>query len=134
MNTEHPALTASKRSWSAVHRKAKEEWLALFADEAVIEDPVGPSPLDPEGKGHQGREAIRTFWETNIAPNKIKIEIEKSYAAGQEVAHLGKIITTLDNGTSIVVNGIFVYKINDEGKLLSLRAFWDFEKTMANLT
>lgn len=48
----NPARTASQRSYDAVGRKAKDEWLALFAEHAVVEDPVGPSFFDQEGKGH----------------------------------------------------------------------------------
>ena len=134
MSDEHPAIAASRRSWSAVHRKAKEEWLALFAEDAVVEDPVGPSPLDPEGQGHRGKEAINNFWDMNIAPNTVKLDIQKSYAAGQEAAHMGTIVTLLEDGSIVTVEGIFVYKVNQEGLLVSLRAFWDFEKAMANIT
>lgn len=134
MTDEHPALAASKRSWSAVHRKAKEDWLALFAEDAVIEDPVGPSPLDPEGQGHCGKDAIRAFWDMNVAPNTVKLTIEKSYAAGQEAAHMGSIVTTMEDGSIVTVEGIFVYKVNDDGKLVSLRAFWDFDQAMAGIT
>ena len=42
----HPARTASRRSMDAVSRGAKDEWLALFAEDAVIEDPVGVSMFD----------------------------------------------------------------------------------------
>jgi ketosteroid isomerase-like protein len=98
MTSEHPAMAASKASWSAVQRKAKREWLALFADDACIEDPIGVSPLDPEGKGQRGKEAIEKFWDANIAPNTIEIDMRHSYAAGNEVAHLGILTTTFPNG------------------------------------
>ena len=89
MTTEHPAMAASKASWSAVQRKAKQEWLALFAEDACIEDPIGVSPLDPEGKGQRGKEAIERFWDANIGPNTIEVDMKHSYAAGAEAAHLG---------------------------------------------
>ena len=65
------------RSMEIVQRKgenAKETWLALFADDAVIEDPIGPSPLDPEGRGHRGKEAIAAFWDLAIATVKLRFE------------------------------------------------------------
>jgi steroid delta-isomerase len=137
---EHPALVASKKSWSAVDRKAKEEWLALFADDAKVEDPVGPTLLDPEGKGHVGKEALSRFWDTNIGPNTIEFNFTQSYVAGQEVAHVGTLKTTFGQGSmfgegaSITVEGVFVYKVNDEGKLVSLRTFWEFDKALASIT
>jgi steroid delta-isomerase len=128
MTTEHPARTASKRSMGAVERKAKDEWLALFADDAIIEDPVGVSVLDPEGKGYLGKNEISAFWDRNIGPNTVRFDIHHSYAAGNEVANTGTITTTLQNGMKATVEGTFVYKINEAGKLVSLRAFWEVDK------
>ena len=54
----HPARDASLRSMQAVEAGDRSAWLALFAEDAVVEDPIGPSPFDPEGDGHRGREAI----------------------------------------------------------------------------
>jgi len=134
MANEHPARLASHRSMQAVREKTKQVWLDLFTDDAVIEDPVGVSPLDPEGKGHRGKAAIAAFWDANIAPNKIKLDIWHSYACGNEVANVGKITITMPNGMQAVTEGVFTYKVNAEGKLVSLRAFWEFEKTMASMS
>ena len=127
MTTEHPAMAASRASWSAVQRKAKQEWLALFAEDACIEDPIGVSPLDPEGKGHRGKQAIEKFWDTNIAPNTIEVDMKHSYAAGSEVAHFGVLTTISPKGSKAIVEGIFTYKLNEEGKLSSLRGYWVLE-------
>jgi ketosteroid isomerase-like protein len=121
-------MAASRASWSAVHRKAKQEWLALFAEDACIEDPIGVSPLDPEGRGQRGRQAIEKFWDTNVAPNKIEIDMRHSYAAGNEVAHLGTLTTTFPNGKKAIVEGIFTYEVNGEGKLVSLRGYWSLDE------
>lgn len=134
MAGEHPARLASQRSMQAVKAKTKEAWLDLFADDAVIEDPVGVSPLDPEGKGQVGKAAIGAFWDQNIALNQIEFDIRHSYACGNEVANVGAITTTLPNGMKAVAEGVFIYKVNAAGKVVSLRAFWEFEKTMAALT
>ena len=40
MSEDHPARAASKRSIAAVKAKRKDDWLALFAPDAVIEDAV----------------------------------------------------------------------------------------------
>ena len=36
---------------AAVAAGDRSAWLALFADNAVVEDPIGPSMFDPEGAG-----------------------------------------------------------------------------------
>jgi ketosteroid isomerase-like protein len=117
-------MIAARGSWSAVQRKAKEEWLALMADDVCIEDPIGVSPLDPIGKGHCGKQAVRAFWERTIAPNQIRIEVARSFCAGQESAHLMTLTMTNPNGASAVVTGIFSYRVNDAGKLVALRGWW----------
>lgn len=134
MSEEHPARLASQRSMQAVQAKTKAAWLELFADDAIIEDPVGTSPLDPDGKGHVGKAAIGAFWDQNIAANQIAFDIRHSYACGNEVANVGVITTTLPTGMRALAEGVFVYKVNAAGKLVSLRAFWEFEKMMASLS
>ena len=125
MNEEHPAMVAARASWSAVRRKNKEEWLALMADDIVIEDPIGVSPIDAVGKGHAGKEAVRAFFDQNIAPNTIEFDVSESFAAGLESAHRMALITTFPNGTKMIVNGIFTYRVNQDGKLVSLRGYWE---------
>lgn len=124
MSEEHPAMLAARGSWSAVQRKQKEEWLALMADDVCIEDPIGVSPLDPIGKGHCGKQAVRAFWERTIAPNRIRIDVARSFCAGLESAHLMTLTTTFPNGASAEVTGIFSYRVNEAGKLVALRGFW----------
>jgi len=131
---EHPARIASQRSMSCSERRSKEEWLSLFADDAIVEDPVGPSPLDQEGKGHRGKEAISTFFDRNIAPSGRKFEIKDSFACGQEVANVGTIHLSLPDGSEGRTDGVFLYKVNDEGKIVSLRAFWELNRTLATIT
>ena len=125
MSNEHPARAAARRSMDAVHQKNKEAWVANFADDAIIEDPIGSSPLDPDGRGHRGKDAIAAFWDKQIGPNRILFNIVESYAAGSEVANVGAITITMPNGVVTMVNGVFTYAVNDAGKLLSLRAYWE---------
>jgi steroid delta-isomerase len=117
------------RSRAAVHARDKDAWLALFADDAVVQDPIGPSPFDPEGKGHQGKAAISAFYDNVIGPSEaISFEITESYLCGDEVADVGIIRTTIAGGShQAVVRGVYTYRSNGAGKLAALRAFWEFE-------
>lgn len=126
------ALTARElgiRSRAAVHAKDREGWLTLFADDAVVADPIGPSPFDPDGQGHRGKDAIAAFYDTVIAPSEaITFEIEQSYLCGDEVADVGIIRTTLAGGRhQAIVRGVYTYRADDAGKLAALRAFWEFD-------
>ena len=68
---DSPAHLAGKRSREAAMARDKEAWLAVFADDAIVEDPIGPSHFDPEGKGHRGKEAIAEFCDMAIAPSEL---------------------------------------------------------------
>ena len=134
MTDQHPARAASKRSLAAVQSKARETWLDLFAEDAIIEDPIGVSPIDPTGDGHRGREAIGRFWDRQIAPVDIDFQVRESYACGDECANVGTIVITMANGMKARVDGVFVYRVNAAGKLVSMRAHWEFERMLASMT
>lgn len=126
----HPARVAARRSMTAVRAKSKDDWLAIFADDGWVEDPVGKSGFDPDGKGHHGREAIARFWDMSIAKtDSIEFLIDDSVACGSEVANIGRIRTTMA-GTVIDAEGVFIYRVNDSGAVLSLRAFWELDRAM----
>lgn len=124
-DSKHPARLAAWRSADAVARGDREAWLDNFAEDAVLEDPVGPSYLDPEGRGHRGREAIAKFWDTYIANARPMFSLTASYACGNECANVGSLTTQMANGAAGLINGVFVYRVDDAGKVLSLRTFWE---------
>jgi ketosteroid isomerase-like protein len=123
------ARELARRSQSAVHRKDREAWLGLFAPDAVVADPIGPSPLDPAGEGHRGPAAIAAFYDSVIAPNaQVSFEIERSYLCGDEVADVGTIRTTLPGGDHVVlVRGVYTYRTDGSGRIAALRAYWEFD-------
>src|SRR5580700_144366 len=89
-----------RRSRKAVLDHDREGWLALWAPDAVIQDPVGPSPFDPDGNGHHGPEGIAAFYDKVIGPNeRITFEISDSYDCGNDVADVGLIRTVHPGGT-----------------------------------
>ncbi|WP_306363738.1 nuclear transport factor 2 family protein [Nocardia sp. CC227C] len=131
--TEHPARVAGAASQAAVRARDKAAWVALFAADGIVEDPVGPSFFDPEGKGHRGAEAIAAFWDKAIAPTEqIEFHFEDSFACGREIAFTGKIRTYM-GGQVIDAEGVFTYKVDEDGKILALRAFWEQERAMATM-
>ena len=78
MSEQHPAKRVSLLSREYVHSHNKAGWLGLFSEDAIIEDPIGVSPIDEAGKGHRGVAAREAFWESNIANSDIKIVIHQS--------------------------------------------------------
>ncbi|WP_292605784.1 nuclear transport factor 2 family protein [Nocardioides sp. REDSEA-S30_B4] len=134
---EHPARMASMRSYSAVAKGDLAEWLTVYAEDAVLEDPVGPSMFDPEGRGHHGHEGIRAFWELAIAPiATFEFTISDSFAnAGSNTcANIGSIRTSFPDGSHTTTDLIMVYVVHDDGRVASMKAFWEPERTMATFT
>jgi steroid Delta-isomerase len=130
--THTPAHLAGKRSRDAVAARDKPAWLANFADDAIVEDPVGPSHFDPEGKGHRGRDAISAFWDKAIAPtDNIEFVFDTSYQCGNEEANVGKIVITAA-GFEVTAEGVFTYRVDAEGKMLALRAYWEVDRATAS--
>ena len=109
----------------------KEAWLDLFADDAIVEDPIGPSHFDPEGKGHRGKEAISAFYDMAIAPNKLEFNFVDTFQCGNEEANVGTIVITT-GGYQVTTEGVFTYRVNDEGKLVALRAYWEMDRATAS--
>jgi steroid Delta-isomerase len=131
---DHPARLVSRRSYDAVSRKAKNEWLALFAEDAVLEDPVGPSFFDPEGLGHGGKDAISAFWDKAIAPVKaFRFTIRDSFANGSACANVGTFSTEMEDGTLADTDLVATYVVDDDGMITSMRAHWEVERTLATV-
>jgi steroid Delta-isomerase len=126
-STEHPAHVAGCRSREAAMTGNKDAWLSLFAPDAIIEDPIGPSHFDPEGKGHRGRDEISAFWDKAIAPNKLEFNFVDTFQCGNEEANIGNVVITT-GGYQVITEGVFTYKVNHEGKLVALRAYWEVDR------
>jgi len=132
--TTHPARLASQRSVAAVQAKDKQAWLDLWAEDGCVEDPVGVSFIDPTGEGFRGAARREEFWDKNIGPtDSIVFALHDSFAAGNEVANVATITITVGGTTETRCEGVFVYRVDDDGKLLSLRAFWETDRMMGTL-
>ena len=125
--SDSPVHLAGKRSREAAVARDKEAWLAVFADDAIVEDPIGISPLDPAGKGRHGKDEIVAFYDTIVAPNPVRFQIIASYAAGDEVANVGSITTLFADGSRAIVDGVYTYRVDDDGLICALRAYWEFD-------
>ncbi len=128
----HPARDAAIRSIEAVQAGDKQAWLANFNTDASVEDPVGISPMDPEGKGYHGIAAIEAFWDNFIGLGNVRFHIRESFACGNECANVGTITTRSAEGGVGRCELVMVYKVDGEGKVLSLRAFWEVDELMAD--
>lgn len=90
--------------------------------------------FDAEGKGQHGHDGIAAFWDAAIGNvERFQFTIRDSHAAGDEVANVGTITTYLPGGYRVDTDGVFVYRVRDAGLIVSMRAFWETERALAQL-
>ena len=124
-----PALAASQNSWRCVQAHDREGWLALMADDVVIEDPIGPSVTNADGTGVRGKAAVEAFYDTNIAANQLRITCEETFPSSSpdEVAHILVLRSRFEGGFTSTVRGVFTYRVNEAGLIANMRSYWNMD-------
>jgi steroid delta-isomerase len=123
---QSPALAASHASWRCVQAGDREGWLALMADDVLIEDPIGKFATNPDGNGIRGREAAGGFFDRTIAISEATITCEETFPSSSptEIAHI-LVLQNKFEGFSSRVRGVFTYRVDDAGLLTNLRGYWN---------
>ncbi len=131
---ETPARLASIRSMERSMAGDAEGWLALFAEDAVVQDPYGPSPMDPSGEGRVGKAEIEKFCAAYIKPDAIRFEIRQTLSSNPNcVVNVGTIIVKHPDGRVGWNEVINIYETNGEGLITLLRSHWDFDANMQTM-
>jgi steroid Delta-isomerase len=96
---------------------------ALFADDATVEDPIG-TPIK------RGRDEIHAFYATSMATGaKLELMGDPRFA-GDYVAFPFKVKLSWA-GQDSVIEVIDTFKLNDDGKIIEMRAYWGPENMKA---
>lgn len=99
---------------SALAARDLDAILALYADDATVEDPVGSDPI-------QGQAALREFYERALVVTLQPERVGTVKVSGREAAfqfHL----TMPDLRRRFDI--IEVMRFGEDGKIVSMRAFW----------
>ncbi|GJF16655.1 steroid Delta-isomerase [Mycolicibacterium cyprinidarum] len=107
----------------------KAGWLALMADDVVLEDPIGQSVTNPDGTGVRGKVAVAAFFDANIGPNRLRITCEETFPSSSptEIAYILVLETTFPNGFVATVRGVFTYRVDEAGLITNLRGYWNMD-------
>jgi steroid Delta-isomerase len=124
-----PALTASQASWRCVQAHDRDGWLALMADDVVIEDPIGVAVTNPDGRGVRGKAGVGEFFDTNIAKNQLTITCEETFPSSSqnEIAHILVLRSRFEGGFTSSVRGVFTYRVDEAGLITNMRGYWNME-------
>ena len=115
----------------------KERWLALYSDDAVVEDPVG-TPASHKGRrpGRRGDELGR-FYEAFIAPSGIDMVARQEIVSDMHVFRAIDIHTTsLKTGLKMKVPANLLYEIvaRDDGLAIRrMQAHWELNRMSRKL-
>jgi steroid delta-isomerase len=102
----------------AYARNDKAAFLALWADDGVLEDPVGT----PE---YRGLEAIGAFWDSaRQLADQIVLVPERVHVAGDQAAMVFEINAHVGEG-GMLIHAVDIMRCDDDGRLASVRAYWD---------
>ena len=111
----------------AYRRNDKQACVDLFAADAVWHDPVGEPP-------HVGHEGVGAFWDQARAlANSIELIPSNVIVCANEAAMVFEIHVTLagpDGGpsTTMIMDAVETFLLDDEGKISELRAYWDMSR------
>lgn len=117
MVTEQQMKQAMQAYIDAFNRVDAAGIVALYADDATIEDPVG-SPV------MQGRAAIETFYTAAIATGaKLKLAAPIRGSHGNSAAMAFDVELQMPQGPALI-RVIDVMSFDAAGRFASMRAFW----------
>ncbi len=121
-------LAVVKRSPDRVAAHDKAGWVGLFADGAVVEDPVGGPPARKGADERDGDDELGRFYDVYIAPNEIRFEVLADVVQGLTVVRDVNIATRTPNGAKVELPAYLIYELGEVDGALRvkrMRAFWE---------
>jgi steroid delta-isomerase len=103
----------------AMSTNDKASYVALFAADATVEDPVGSGV-------HTGHDEIGAFWDMvhGLSESITLVPTGPVRVSGDELAFPMQAVSDI-GGTKMVVDIIDVFAVDDDRKITAMRAFWD---------
>ncbi len=122
MADEHVIRETIENYWKAFSAGDRDAWVALFTDDATVEDPVGSEVL-------HGKDAIASFFETSqsLADSIELRSLGVTAVCGAQAAFAMEIRPVI-GGTAYVMEAIDVMTFADDGRITSQKAFWQQER------
>lgn len=114
--------------FSSLREMDVDRLLELFDEEAIRWDPVGSPPLRVRDKSSNYFRALSTIFA------KMALSEDEVFVAGSEAAVRWTGVAMLRSKTREVgFEGVSVFEINAQGRIQSVRSYWDKAGLMARL-
>lgn len=114
--------------FNAINHLDAAAWVACFAPEGHVEDPVGSAPL-------RGEAALRAFF-GGLAGlfERVRMTPEEVFTVGAHTAVHWRGIGLGKNGRAVHFEGIDVFRFDAQGRVLSVKGYWDSAAVVAELS
>jgi hypothetical protein len=113
-------LNSYKRAWENFDTATS---IALFTDDAIYAVSLFSEPL-------RGREALTAYW-SNVALTQVDVRFDYHILAVNDelgVNHWSASFIKRKTSKLIRLDGIFIVKLNDEGRCFEFREWWEGTK------
>jgi len=123
-------LRAARMSPEIANRHDEAAWLALYTDDAVVEDPFG-TPVCQRGarsRGRGGKDDLERFYATFIARTSIRVEERLDLVVGDTVVRDVVLHVVLPGGGRASIPAFLEYDLdasNGALRVRRMRAYWD---------
>ena len=108
--------------FEATRSNNARQWASCFSPNALVEDPVGTTPINDS-------EAILEFGKTFIASfETVGLHEEFVHVVGDEAAARWTGKGTTKDGKQVRFEGINVFKFDRNGKIINLKGYWNPEE------
>lgn len=112
------ATAAFEAHCEAWNQRDRSRWLSLFAEDVVLEDPVGAAPK-------HGRTALETTWDRSQTDTRQwTLKPRRVVSCGAEVA-----VDLVNHGQlpsgEVAIESIEIFRVNADGLIASVRSFFD---------
>lgn len=118
---------AVRNYFAAIRAADPQAWIDTFAEDAVSHDPMGAPPI-------VGHEKLAEFFQSiTSAFKEVGLTEKEVFVAGggAAVKWTGRGISQA--GRKVHFEGIDVFELNEDGKIQTLRAYWNPAEMMAQL-
>jgi len=126
MSTEEIAslITTYFDNMAAMNAKG---WLEIFAEDAVIHDPVGDPPRLVHKESQQFFKMLSNFFK------EIKLSQDDIFFVKDGAAVKWRMQVATKNDRHAISEGISIFEINSVGKIQKVSSYWDEAAMMAKI-
>jgi len=126
-NTSDKISRAVRGYFLAIRAMDADAFANTFAEDGTTFDPVGSPAIT-------GRDALREFFQS-ICKNfkSVALDEDSVFVAGNGAAAKWTGHGTSTNGREVKFEGIDVFDVNEDGKIQTVRAYWNPAEMIAQL-